>query len=166
MDKISTENYPDHILVVDDTPANLRLLVHILREKGYQVRAVPNGELALSAAQGLPPDLILLDIMMPKMDGYEVCQRLKENELTKDIPIIFISAVYEMLDKTKAFAVGGVDFISKPFQIEEVLARIENQLKICYLQNSLKSKNEELAKIKEQLKETQNQLVQLQKQIS
>ncbi|MCC3466034.1 MAG: response regulator, partial [Microcoleus sp. PH2017_06_SFM_O_A] len=112
-----------NILVVDDTPQNLRLLAEILSNQGYQVRPVPNGKLALSAAQKMPPDIVLLDIMMPDMDGYEVCQRLKDSEVTKDIPVIFISAINDVMDKVKAFAVGGVDFITKPFQVEEVLAR-------------------------------------------
>ena len=133
-----------NILVVDDTPANLRLLAGILNGKGYKVRPVPNGELALSAARGMPPDLILLDIMMPEMNGYEVCQKIKEDERTRDIPVIFISAINDVLDKVKAFAVGGVDYITKPFQVEEVLVRVETHLAMCQLQNKLKQKNEEL----------------------
>lgn len=152
-----------NILVVDDTPANLRLLAGILNGKGYKVRPVPNGELALSAARGMPPDLILLDIMMPEMNGYEVCERIKADERTRDIPVIFISAINDVLDKVKAFAVGGVDYITKPFQMEEVLVRVETHLAMCHLQNKLKQKNEELTLTLEQLKETQNQLVQSEK---
>ncbi len=152
-----------NILVVDDTPANLRLLAGILNGKGYKVRPVPNGELALSAARGMPPDLILLDIMMPEMNGYEVCERIKADERTRDIPVIFISAINDVLDKVKAFAVGGVDYITKPFQMEEVLVRVETHLALCHLQNKLKQKNEELTLTLEQLKETQNQLVQSEK---
>jgi two-component system, NtrC family, sensor kinase len=152
-----------NILVVDDTPANLRLLAGILNGKGYKVRPVPNGELALSAARGMPPDLILLDIMMPEMNGYEVCQKIKADERTRDIPVIFISAINDVLDKVKAFAVGGVDYITKPFQVEEVLVRVETHLAICQLQNKLKQKNQELTVTLEQLKETQSQLVQSEK---
>lgn len=152
-----------NILVVDDTPANLRLLAGILNGKGYKVRPVPNGELALSAARGLPPDLILLDIMMPEMNGYEVCQKIKADERTRDIPVIFISAINDVLDKVKAFAVGGVDYITKPFQVEEVLVRVETHLAMCKLQNKLKQKNEELTVALAQLKETQNHLVQSEK---
>ncbi|MEG4343648.1 response regulator [Microcoleus sp. A003_D6] len=152
-----------NILVVDDTPENLRLLAGILSEKGYQVRPVPNGKLALSAAQKIPPDLVLLDIMMPEMDGYEVCQRLKESEATKDIPVIFISAINDVMDKVKAFAVGGVDFITKPFQVEEVLARIETHLKICSLQQTLQEKNQDLATAIHQLQATQEHLIQSEK---
>ncbi len=152
-----------NILVVDDTPENLRLLAGILSEKGYQVRPVPNGKLALSAAQKMPPDIVLLDIMMPEMDGYEVCQRLKDSEVTKDIPVIFISAINDVMDKVKAFAVGGVDFITKPFQVEEVLARIDTHLKICSLQQSLQEKNQDLATAIHQLQATQEHLIQSEK---
>ncbi|MEG4027648.1 MULTISPECIES: response regulator [unclassified Microcoleus] len=152
-----------NILVVDDTPENLRLLAGILSEKGYQVRPVPNGKLALSAAQKIPPDLVLLDIMMPEMDGYQVCQQLKDSEITKDIPVIFISAINDVLDKVKAFAVGGVDFITKPFQVEEVLARIETHLKICSLQQTLQEKNQDLAAALQELQATQEHLIQSEK---
>lgn len=148
-----------NILVVDDTPANLRLLAGILNEQGYKARPVPNGELALSAARGMPPDLILLDIMMPEMNGYQVCEQLKADPRTCDIPVIFISAIDDVLDKVKAFAVGGVDYITKPFQMEEVLVRIKTHLAMCQLQNKLKHKNEELTVTLAQLRETQNQLV-------
>jgi diguanylate cyclase (GGDEF)-like protein len=119
------------ILVVDDQPDNLRLLSTILTEQGYQVRKVINGRLALKVANTAPPDLILLDILMPEMNGYEVCQHLKENEQTQKIPIIFLSILEEVPEKIKAFQLGGVDYITKPFKIEEVLARVENQLSIC-----------------------------------
>ena len=112
------------ILIVDDTPVNLRLLSQILDEQGYQTRPVPDGRLALAAAQAKPPDLVLLDIRMPDMDGYQVCAQLKDDARTKDIPIIFISALDAVEDKVKAFTVGGVDYITKPFHVEEVLARV------------------------------------------
>lgn len=152
-----------NILVVDDTPANLRLLVSILRVKGYKVRPALNGSFALSAVQLLPPDLILLDIMMSEMDGYAVCEHLKADERTRDIPIIFISAINEALDKVKAFTVGGVDYITKPFQIEEVLARVDMHLSMARLQKDMKSKNEELSRTLQQLQATQNQLIQSEK---
>jgi len=126
-----------NILIVDDTPANLRLLSNMLTEQGYKVRSVINGQMALTAAQASPPDLILLDIRMPEMDGYEVCERLKADEVTHDIPIIFISALDATQDKVKAFTVGGVDYIAKPFQLEEVLARVETHLTLRKLQRSL-----------------------------
>jgi two-component system, sensor histidine kinase and response regulator len=125
------------IFVVDDKPDNLRLLSAILTERSYEVRGVTNGSTALMGIQAQTPDLILLDIMMPEMDGYEVCRRLKANPQTQAIPIIFLSAMNEVVDKVKAFNLGGVDYITKPFQVEEVLARIENQLAIRRLQSQL-----------------------------
>ncbi|HEY9740144.1 MAG TPA: ATP-binding protein [Coleofasciculaceae cyanobacterium] len=156
-------NYQGNILVVDDTPENLHLLVRVLREKGYEVRPVPSGDLAVSAAQSFPPDLILLDIMMPEMDGYEVCSTLKADERTKDIPVIFISAINEVLDKVKAFEVGGVDYITKPFQVEEVLARVATHLALRSLQKSLEEKNKELGTTLQQLQATQEELIQSEK---
>ncbi|MGB3237982.1 MAG: response regulator [Geitlerinemataceae cyanobacterium] len=147
------------ILVVDDTPANLRLLLGILSEKGYNVRPVSNGAQAISIAQGMPIDLILLDINMPGMDGYEVCQKLKADDRTCEIPVIFISALSDVLDKVKAFGVGGVDYVTKPFQVEEVLARVKTHLENCFLQKSLQAKNQELQTTVQQLKLTQNQLI-------
>ncbi|HEU5102133.1 MAG TPA: response regulator [Roseiflexaceae bacterium] len=116
------------ILIVDDTPANLNVLSAILGKRGYRVRPAINGALALKAAQKAAPDLILLDVQMPGMDGYEVCRQLKGDSLTRDIPVVFISALDDVLDKVEAFQLGAVDYITKPFQIEEVLARVENQL--------------------------------------
>lgn len=133
-----------NILIVDDTPDNLRLLSSTLMERGYKVRSVINGAMALMGAQAAPPDLIVLDIKMPDMDGYEVCTCLKADERTREIPVIFISALDEVLDKVKAFRVGGVDYITKPFEFEEVLARIENQLTIRNLQRQLKAQNTQL----------------------
>ncbi len=131
-----------NILVVDDTPDNLRLLGAILTDQGYRVRKALNGQTALKTVRTVPPDLILLDINMPGMNGYEVCQELKADEQTKEIPVIFISALDDVLDKVKAFKVGGVDYITKPFQGEEVIARIDNQLTIQQLQKQLQSQND------------------------
>jgi PleD family two-component response regulator len=116
------------ILIVDDTPANLTVLSAILGKRGYRVRPAINGTLALKAAQKAAPDLILLDVQMPGLDGYEVCRQIKADAQTRAIPVIFISALDDVLDKVEAFQVGGVDYITKPFQIEEVLARVEHQL--------------------------------------
>ncbi len=132
------------ILIVDDEPNNLRLLSNLLKKQGYKVRAVLSGEMALSAAQLNPPDLILLDIMMPDMDGYQVCHKLKNESETCQIPVIFVSAKDQGFDKVKAFAVGGVDYITKPFQVEEVFARIECHLKLNYLQMKLEEQNYQL----------------------
>jgi sigma-B regulation protein RsbU (phosphoserine phosphatase) len=135
-----------NILVVDDTPANLRLLSGMLAEQGYKVRSVINGQMALTAAQAAPPDLILLDINMPEMNGYEVCERLKTDERTGDIPIIFISALDAIEDKVKAFNVGGLDYVTKPFQFEEVLARVETHLSLRRLQRQLEQANKRFEK--------------------
>jgi diguanylate cyclase (GGDEF)-like protein len=117
-----------NILVVDDNPDNLRVLSASLMERGYQVRCVKNGAMALITAQKAAPDLVLLDIKMPEMDGYEVCKRLKAGVHTSDIPVVFISGINDVFDKVKAFSLGGVDYITKPFQIEEIVARIQYHL--------------------------------------
>src|SRR6187431_730953 len=139
------------ILVVDDTPANLQVLAGMLKDRGYKVRPVPSGKLALLAARSDSPDLILLDINMPGMNGYEVCEQLKADELLGGIPVIFISALTEQLDKVKAFATGGVDYITKPFQMEELHARVETHLKLRRLQIELEDANERLAKVNDRM---------------
>lgn len=133
-----------HILVVDDSPTNLSLLTQMLSEQGYNVRVAPNGKLALQSALTTPPDLILLDIMMPSMDGYEICEQLKADERTRDIPVIFLSGLNEALDKVQAFAVGGIDYVTKPFEPLEILARIENQLRLRSLQLQMQEQNAQL----------------------
>ena len=133
------------ILIVDDTPANLQVLAGMLKDRGYKVRPVPSGKLALLAAKREPPDLILLDINMPEMNGYEVCEQLKADELLAGIPVIFISALTDQLDKVKAFATGGLDYITKPFQMEELHARVETHLKLHCLQVELEDANNRLA---------------------
>jgi signal transduction histidine kinase len=132
------------ILVVDDNNENLRFLAGILFEQGYAVRTVSNGQRALFSAQTEPPDLILLDIMMPGLSGYKVCEELKRREDTRDIPIIFISALHEVQEKIQGFQCGGVDYITKPFQVEEVLARVTTHLVLRRLQLTLQQKNASL----------------------
>lgn len=132
------------ILLVDDQPKNLKLLSDLLEEQGYTVQQAINGTVALQAVAIAPPDLILLDVQMPDLDGYTVCQQLKANPHTQDIPVIFVSALDEAWDKVKAFSVGGSDYISKPFKLVEVLARVENQLKVWKLQQILKRQNIQL----------------------
>ena len=127
---------PD-ILLVDDNRENLRLLSTMLSECGYKVRKAINGSLALRAIEVTKPDLILLDINMPDFNGYEVCKKLKSNQHTADIPVIFISALDEVLDKVKAFELGGVDYITKPFELQEVLIRVKNQLTLFFQQKQL-----------------------------
>lgn len=130
-----------NLLVVDDNQVNLKLLAQILSINGYKVRVSPNGKFALNSCQSNPPDLILLDINMPEMNGYEVCQHLKASKQTRDIPVIFISALDEASNKVNAFTVGGVDYITKPFEPLEVLARVENQLRLRELQLQMIEQN-------------------------
>ncbi|HEY9907397.1 MAG TPA: GAF domain-containing protein [Thermosynechococcaceae cyanobacterium] len=141
MNDFQAEEHQGNILVVDDTPDNLRLLSVLLTQRGYRVRAASSGQMALAATIALPPDLILLDVRMPQMDGYQVCQALKAEELTRAIPVIFLSALGEASDKVKAFDVGGADYITKPFQVDEVLVRVETQLNLRRLQEQLRSQN-------------------------
>jgi len=155
----------ENILMVDDNPESLRLLSRILSKRGYKVRPTRDGKLALNFALSSPPDLILLDIMMPGMDGYQVCKQLKASPKTKDIPVIFISSLNEVFDKVKAFSLGAVDYITKPFEIEEVVARVENQLLLSRLSKELLAKNalleaeiEERKRIEAQLRESQHWL--------
>ncbi|RKZ76355.1 MAG: serine/threonine protein phosphatase [Candidatus Parabeggiatoa sp. nov. 1] len=137
-----TPSTSGNILLVDDTVANLKVLTQTLIERGYKVRPATSGKLALKSVQSTLPDLILLDIQMPEMNGYEVCEKLKADDKTRDIPVIFISALDEVFDKVKAFTVGGVDYVTKPFQTEEVLARVETHLKMHRLQQQLAEQNE------------------------
>ncbi len=141
------------ILIVDDKPENLRLLTGILNAKGYVVRQLRDGNMVMASALSAPPDLILLDIMMPATDGCEVCMDLKSEERTRDIPVIFISALSETVDKVKAFTAGGVDYITKPFREEEVLVRVETHLTLRTLQKALEEKNVRLEKKNVQLEE-------------
>ena len=132
------------IMVVDDTPDNLDLLQEMLQANGYRVLAFPDGKLALAAAAKSPPDLILLDINMPEMTGFEVCERLKADAVLKGISVIFISALSETIDKVKAFAVGGVDYVTKPFQFEEVRARIQTHLELVRQRRALQDSYDRL----------------------
>ena len=134
----------EDILIVDDTPDNLRLLSQMLSEQGYRVRAVTSGTRALASVRADPPDLILLDIKMPEMNGYQVCEHLKADAETRDVPIIFISALDATQDKVEAFTVGGVDYVTKPFQLEEVLARVETHLTLLRLQKRLQDANRKM----------------------
>lgn len=146
MSELEGKNAPE-ILIVDDVPANLKVLGEILKAEGYLVRPVPNGTLALQVAERTEPDLILLDIMMPDLNGFEVCKRLKENEKVSDIPVIFISALNDTQDIVKALQCGGVDFITKPFQSEEVIARVKIHLKLRHQSKKLMEQSIELQKL-------------------
>ncbi len=147
-----------NILIVDDTPENLTVLRQILNEQGYRVRPALSGEIALKTIQADLPDLILLDIVMPGMDGYEVCAKLKADKATRDIPVIFISALKEIEDKMRAFSKGGVDYISKPFQAEEVLARVKTHITLYSLVNRLEKKNIKLQKALDEVTQLQGLL--------
>lgn len=133
-----------NILIVDDTPDNLRLLAKILESQGYIVRKALNGRMALQGVHRDPPSLILLDINMPEMNGYEVCQKLKASEASAQIPVIFISALERVENKVLAFELGGVDYITKPFQDQEVLMRVKNQLLIQQQRQQLLEQNQRL----------------------
>ncbi|MBW4521624.1 MAG: response regulator [Scytolyngbya sp. HA4215-MV1] len=134
------------ILVVDDMPDNLRLLSSLLSGQGYKVRKVTNGKWAIQAALLSPPELILLDVMMPGMNGYEVCRHLKAHPETRDVPIIFLSVNDEVLDKVQAFRVGGIDYVTKPFEPAEILVRVETQLQLGRLQKQVQAQNLQLQK--------------------
>ncbi len=152
----SREGNTPNILIVDDTPANVLLLERMLTGRGYTTNAVLSGVLALQAARTQPPDLILLDINMPGMNGYELCQLLKADELLKEIPVIFISALDETMNKVKAFSAGGVDYVTKPFQLDEIHARIRTHLKISSLQRQLSKQNENLKQMLTEIQDARN----------
>lgn len=132
-----------YILAVDDTPASLRLLTDILKAEGYEVRSAISGELALRAAMVQPPELILLDVSMPGMSGFEVCQRLKEQDQTRNVPVIFVSAMSETLEKVRGFELGAVDYVTKPYHREELLARVHTHLELHRLRHRLEDMVEE-----------------------
>lgn len=161
---VDQEQKTADVLIVDDTVANLKVLTELLKRHDYKVRAVLNGPMALTAAEAAPPDLILLDIKMPEIDGYAVCKQLKKKAKTSAIPIIFISALDDALDKVQAFSSGGVDYISKPFQEEEVLARLENHLKIARLQRKLEQRHKALQQSMDALQKKQTEVLELQRQ--
>lgn len=144
------------ILAVDDTPASLRLLTDILKGEGYEVRSAISGELALHSAIANPPELILLDIRMPEMDGFEVCRRLKAHTETCDVPVIFVSAASETDEKLQGFEVGAVDFVTKPYQRNELLARVRTHLELTRLRNHLEEMVEERT---QKLKESEQKLL-------
>ncbi|NEO28932.1 MAG: response regulator [Symploca sp. SIO3C6] len=152
------EEIKGNILIVDDKLENLNVLESALSEEGYEVRKAINGPMALMGVRADPPDLILLDIKMPDMNGYEVCSQLKADAQTNDIPVIFISALDEVIDKVRAFTIGGVDYITKPFQFEEVLARVENQLTIRNLHKRLQEQNLHLLQLNQELTRSNKEL--------
>jgi len=154
------------ILIVDDKPENIRFLSDFLSKQNYQIRKAINGQAALMAVKILLPNLILLDINMPGMGGYEVCKIIKNDPETNSIPVIFLSAGDDITDKIQAFQVGGIDYITKPFHLEEVLVRVQTQLTVQQLQNELKNKNEQLKNTIVDLKNTQYELIQKEKLVN
>ena len=144
------------VLVVDDLLENLRLLANLLIEDGYEVKRSPDGAMALSNVPRFEPDIILLDIMMPEMDGYAVCKQLKADPKTKDIPVIFLSALDLTFDKVKAFEVGAADYIHKPFHPAEVLARVKNQVRIRQQGLQLQSQAALIKQQQQQLKKAEH----------
>jgi len=161
------------IVIVDDNPNNLQVLSNILQKAGFKVRQALSGEIALRAIAASPPDLILLDIRMPEMDGYETCRRLKADPETQDIPVVFISALTETNDKLAAFSSGGVDYVSKPFQTDEVLARVRAHVNLYRVRRELRDRDEnlrqslaELETAHARLKEMSSQLLQSEKMTS
>lgn len=143
-----------NIMIVDDIPENLDVLSGMLEKHGYQIRPVTSGIAALKSMHIYPPDIILLDVNMPDMNGFDVCKQLKMDDKLKDIPVIFISALSETIDKVKAFSSGGVDYITKPLQYEEVLSRVETQLKLYQMRSELQKYNMHLEElVQEQVKE-------------
>jgi signal transduction histidine kinase len=166
--------YDSTILIVDDNQTNLKMLSNAIAESGWEILVATDGESAIEQAEYAQPDLILLDVMMPGIDGFKTCQLLKKNQLTQDIPVIFLTALSDKFDKVQGLLIGGVDYITKPFQIEEVLARIQVHLKIRILTKQLAEQNQqlekrvgerthELSQTLEELQQSQLQLVQQEK---
>ncbi len=154
------------ILIVDDKLENIKFLSEFLCKNNYQVRKAINGQAALTSVNSLPPDLILLDINMPGMGGYEVCQHLKNNPETSAIPVIFLSAGNEINDKILAFEAGGIDYITKPFNLEEILVRVQTQLKVQQLQKNLQARNQEIQSMLLELQKTEAALIQKEKLVN
>lgn len=161
MNKLKSLNYNGDILIVDDHVENLQILFSMLTDYGYEVRRVLNGIQALNVVKSEPPDLILLDILMPEMDGYEVCRYLKAEASTASIPVIFLTALDDEVDKLKAFEVGGIDYITKPFHMKEVMARIENQLTIQRQRRAIAEQNEQLKAQNIRLEQLNTELIKL-----
>ncbi|EAZ90842.1 sensor histidine kinase [Crocosphaera chwakensis] len=148
-----------HILIVDDKPTNLKVLATTLTEAGLDIAVATNGKMALQQVANDPPELILLDVLMPEIDGFETCKQLKANPETKDIPIIFMTALSDTIDKVRGLSLGAVDYITKPFETEEVIARINTHLQLRYLSKTVEQKNQQLTEALERLNKTQQQLI-------
>jgi PAS domain S-box-containing protein len=154
-----------NILLIDDNHDNLRFLSSILARQGYEVRPTDSGDKALAAIRAKKPELVLLDVMMPDMSGFDVCSRLKADQNTRDVPVIFISAIHEVEEKVKAFSFGAVDYITKPFQEQEVLARVETHLKLRKFQTLLEEKNQQLQQEINDRKQAEGYLLRIMKAV-
>jgi two-component system NtrC family sensor kinase len=163
---VDAKNLVGTILVVDDNPTNIQVLFDVLSEIGYRVAIAKSGEAALQRLQSYHPDIILLDVMMPGIDGFETCQRLKSDPNTRDIPVIFMTALSDSIDKVKGLSLGAVDYITKPIQHEETLARIQVHLKLRDAQNTLQQRSDQLSQTLDELKQTQVCLIQSEKMSS
>lgn len=163
----SLEQQPSQaeILIVDDTPTNLEVLHKMLAKHGYAVRVASSGRQAVASAQVSPPGLILLDIMMPDMDGYQVCVQLKAQDSTRDIPVIFLSVLDQAFNKVKAFSIGGIDYITKPFEGEEVLARVKTHLTLQTVRKQLEDQNSRLSHLNNELKREIAERIQLESEL-
>ncbi len=152
-----TDAHKGDILIVDDDLPSLSALSSMLTAQGYEVRGVPDGQMALTVIENKPPELILLDVKMPGMDGFEVCQQIKADEKSSGIPILFLSALDELEDKLKGFNIGAADFISKPFQAQEVLARVDTHIKLRRLSRNLEEqvveRTAEIKKLKDRIEQ-------------
>ena len=160
MTTLPNKTIKSNILVVDDSAENLRILSSMLTEEGFAVRCARSGLMALTTLQSTRADLVLLDIKMPQMSGYEVCEHLKADPVTREIPVVFISALDEAVDKVRAFQLGGADYITKPFELPEVLARIENQITISRLRTQLQNQQRKLLRQNQELMRSNRELEQ------
>lgn len=148
-----------HILIVDDKPTNLKVLATTLSEAGFEIAVAISGEMALQLVESVPPQLILLDLLMSDLDGFETCRRLKANPVTQNIPVIFMTALSDTVDKVKGFSLGAVDYITKPFETQEVLARVQTHLRLHFLTKTLEEKNQQLSETIERLNTAQERII-------
>ena len=159
-------NETTEVLIADDNPNNLQVLGKMLKEMGFDVRVAMNGEEALASVAAAPPDLVILDIHMPKMDGYDTCERLKNNDRTREIPVIFASALSESFNIAKGFEYGGVDYITKPLKMEELQARVLAHLTVARQNKLLKEKYEELRLFNQAMVKRESRIIELKEEVN
>lgn len=160
------ENETSIVLVADDNPNNLQVMESMLSEFGFDIRVAMNGVEALASVNEDPPDLIVLDIHMPEMDGYETCQRLKQQETTRDIPVIFASAMNEEFNKVKGFEIGAVDYVAKPINMEELRARVTVHLQLANQRQTLQTQTRELKAFNDTMLEREMRVIELKKEVN